>query len=556
MVKFIREFDISINSIDVYGETRRFSIIGDVGAKFELEVKNSTLYYDWRKKALTTDRKVLIVTMQRERYQNRISFPSVASQGKSNDSYTLTLTAISDNCATTQHVPYVEVRDGSGKYIGPINENASIGSNDISLKKTITQGPLQTWNLQPYGANDPTTWPTMAAVTVGSVSPRGSFKSNFSMRITADANEAIKIDRQPTSRDFFYMTTANLSAELLIEGEDIFDGGARDSDGVNVGGSGGGTETDDFDMSVDIGSPVKWAVGDRVKGNAELDEAIVLVDDVNVGGDASMISLDTNVTIANGATLTFTPPRNYRFPVDNIVDLRAGMNVRPTLHGGGSVIGSYSRSLTIKEYIKKDCDFELVGRSIPLVSVPAIEGTGVPTFANGSISAQAGNICFEESIGAEFGAGSYAFQGYGVPIIEDITGAKGISFTNLKVEILDANVIRTTISDASANNINSLSDFDVASKDGIMDDVSRVRGVNFDTSAGADPLVTTIGSSTSTNITVTPGGHVLQNGQTVEFTGAAKIITITGDIAVKDIGFTARTLYLDVSRFLTIASNA
>jgi hypothetical protein len=548
MVKFIKEFNISVDSINYNGENRSFTVIGDAGAKFELEVKNSTLYYDFRTRSLTSTRKVLTVVMDRERYQKSINFPSVFSQEKSSDTYTLTLTAISDDCATTQHVSYVEVRDTDGDYIGPINENSSIGSSGVSLKKTIPQSAAQTISLYPYGSDDPTAWPTFSAIILGTASPRGSFKSNFTITVTADAKEAVRIDRQPTQDDFFYATATAVSATLPIDGQDVFDGKARSTDTTDAVISGTLVT-----MKTNVAD--KMAPGDKVTGTGISDTAVVTVSNIT-DGTAKQFRASESVSIADDIELTFTPPRNYRFPVADITNIRAGMRISPALNGGGSIVGGYARSRTIQQYLKKECSFELVDKSITLASVPAIEATGIPTFSNGKISSQAGNICFQEPIGAEFTAASYSFQGYGIKMIEDLTGFGSLSFTNLKAEILDANVITTTISDASANNISSLSDFDVANKDGIMNNVSRVKGVNFDTSTGVDPLVTTIGSSTNTNITVTPGGHILQNGQAVEFTGAAKIITITGNVEIKDIGFNSQNLYLDVGRFLTIASNA
>ena len=129
-----------------------------------------------------------------------------------------------------------------------------------------------------------------------------------------------------------------------------------------------------------------------------------------------------------------------------------------------------------------------------------------------------------------------------------------INITNLKAEIEEANIIKTTINDASATGLASLNDFDVASKNGIMDDVSVVSGVNL-TASGGNPTVTTIASSTGKNLTVTPGGHFLQNGQTLTFTGAASVITLTGDIEISDTGDNAIAMFFDVEKFLTCAYN-
>ena len=87
-----------------------------------------------------------------------------------------------------------------------------------------------------------------------------------------------------------------------------------------------------------------------------------------------------------------------------------------------------------------------------------------------------------------------------------------------------------------------------------MDDVSTISGVNVNPTRTA--TVTTIASSTGKNITVTPGNHFLENGQPITFNGATTTVTITGDIEILDTGTTSRSVYLDLDRFLIIASNA
>ena len=557
MVKFIKEFNIDTSGVLINGERRTFDIVGDIGAKFELEVKGLYGYYDFKSRSISSTRKVLRVEMSQERHYNYIVFRDAVDAGKSVDTYTLTLTAISDNCVTTKHVPYQEVRFEENGYIGDVDDNSSIGSNGVNLIKTIAQGPAISWHVQPYSANESSAWPTMSAVTVGSVSARGSFKNNFTLTITGDAKDAIRINRQPLPDDFLTVTfPVGISAHSAIPGEDQFDGSARST--KNVGASGGVSEGRNITMVDDRGT--FWAVGDRVTGNTELDaktkDNAVTITHVDVGSNAKVFTVSESVTVANDTTLTFTPPRRYRFPASNIIDIRPGSMVHPSLNGGGSIIGSYTRNTTIQQYVEKDCGFEMVEKNLPLTNLKAIEPTGVPTFdTNGRITSQAGNICFETPIGAEFTAANYSFLNQGIQAIKEISRAGEIIFTNLKAEILDANIITATIDDASATGSAALNDFDVDNKDGIMDDVSVVSGVNIDNSGG-DPIVTTIASSSSTNLTLTPGGHKVQNGQTLTFTGAAKIITITGEIEVNNIGDYSRTLYLNVDRFLTITNNA
>ena len=151
-----------------------------------------------------------------------------------------------------------------------------------------------------------------------------------------------------------------------------------------------------------------------------------------------------------------------------------------------------------------------------------------PTLTNGSISKQLGNITFNNQQAAALADDTVVFYAYGPNQIKKLTG-NSIKLSNLKVELTD---VTTTINDASATGSASLNDFDVTSVAGIMDDVSVVTGVNINASA-KNPLVTTISSN---NLTLTPGGHYVQNGQTLVFKNASTIATITGTVEITNIG--------------------
>jgi len=552
-IKTIYEFDIETQAVGMSGEARYFTITGDTGAKFELEIKNSSgEYYNFRNNTIGSTRALLRAVIEDGSYSNRINFPPL---GSGYETFTLTLTAITDSCAKTEHVTYEEVRFGDSKNVGDVDANSSIGSAGMNLTKTILQGPAITWTMTPASGTGTYAWNVASMVThqLPAVA-NGIIKTSFSISVTAPTNSAIKLVKQPTSSDFYQESTVTTSAHKILEGEDQFDGESRSL--VQLVGSSGGATGRTFRMASAIGSPVRWAVGDRVTGNAALDATTNTVSAVSVSGVATDITLATSVTIAHGESLYFTPPRHYRFPVNNVAILRPGMRVDPTANGGGSIISSYERTLTMPTYVESGCDFELVDKSFPIANESAINPTGVAAFnSHGEITTQAGDIIFDTPVGAEFTAASYVFQAYGIRLIEDLTNSKGIKITNLKVNDGKDLYVATTINDASATGAASLNDFDVTSKNGIMDDVSVVSGVNISTS-GVAPVVSTIASSTGKNLILTPGGHLVQNGQTLTFTGAQQSVVITGDIQISDVGTTSRNMYIDLDRFLVIASNA
>ena len=107
--------------------------------------------------------------------------------------------------------------------------------------------------------------------------------------------------------------------------------------------------------------------------------------------------------------------------------------------------------------------------------------------------------------------------------------------------------LTTTVNDTDATGSAALSIFDVASAVGILDDVSVMSGVNI-TASGGTPTVTNISSNT---LTLTPGSHFLQNGQSLTFKGASRIATITGTIELTSLSANTATLGFDLEKFLT-----
>ena len=210
----------------------------------------------------------------------------------------------------------------------------------------------------------------------------------------------------------------------------------------------------------------------------------------------------------------------------------------------GSIISSYITTQEETRVVGDGCEQSVETITRPGVTVDGVLPTGTVTETLGVVTAQAGNLTFnKQQADALKDDTNVRVIGYGRDKIRRMTFGTDVILSNIKLKLTE---ISTTISDASATGSASLSDFDVASVTGIMDDVSELDGVNITRSA-ANPVVSAISSS---NITVTPGGHLLQNGQTVKFLGASNIVTITGDIEVVKMGVQSATLYFDVERFL------
>ena len=86
-----------------------------------------------------------------------------------------------------------------------------------------------------------------------------------------------------------------------------------------------------------------------------------------------------------------------------------------------------------------------------------------------------------------------------------------------------------------------------------MDDVTIVSSPNINR-AVANPTVTNIASydvSSAATATLTlSSAQTFESGETLTFSGAGQIVTITGDIFVRKAGVT-NTIFLNIDNFLT-----
>jgi len=134
------------------------------------------------------------------------------------------------------------------------------------------------------------------------------------------------------------------------------------------------------------------------------------------------------------------------------------------------------------------------------------------------------------------------FKGYGPNVLKTFNGTN-FSVSNFKIEI---NEVATTVNDTDATGAASLTVFDVASANGIKDDVSTVTGIGI-----SDASTTTVTNISSNTITVNTAFKP-ENGQALKFLGASRTGTLTGDVTVSSFGSNNITLTFELDKILTI----
>jgi hypothetical protein len=350
-IKVIRDINIDFNSIKQSGETRKLTILGDIGAVFDLEIKNEdNYYYNFQTNTFqATSTKLSNITIESSIsgtgfYETYIVFPAVTDA----DKYDFYLFAI--DTKNTGHANYNEARFADGS----IDINSSKGSNSNLIQKVIYQTLDIDLTISSDSAGGAITSLDTSGTDVITLS-RGKNKTVVPFSITAVVSSgALSIDRQPTPDDVAIFVTRTAGAtpiKLDTENEyptarDAFTG--DDVNGAVTSGSvvrmdntdlsaaiavgdkiTAATSTDTVDGAVTSGIKVvmdnnvagKMAVGDRITGNAALDATVVTVAALNPDTDnVKEFSMSEAVAISDGVTLTFSSKVNRSLTTVTVVE--------------------------------------------------------------------------------------------------------------------------------------------------------------------------------------------------------------------------------------------
>jgi hypothetical protein len=530
-MRIIQKFILDTSNVSPDGETREFSVIGDPNSVFELQITNEDSpkkYHNFSTGSFTTTKKSLKkVIPSTGIYTGKITFPSITDD----DHYDVFLFA--QNQYNTFHADYKEVRLADGS----IDVNASNGSNSAVLKRKLLQFVDASVTISAASPNSVTAWGSVsvAATTTGSNAFSGTRsgylnKKPFSITVTAASNRIIKINRQPTVNDIYVTDQRNIASAFAIEDEDVSSGYYRFKINTNSGVHGLAEGMSVIGTNVTAGSKL-GRYETTITETIESDEAVVDADVIDQQLDEINALIDQLLEEA-----AFDPENEEQVQeIYNQVEV-----LRDVANDEAGLLERDSDIITPVVH-----EIQTVKHSSPAVDTLGFE----PTITNGYITKQLGNITFDtKQVAGLADDNNVNFYGYGYDHITSLSNSR-IIITDLKVELTD---VTTTVNDSDANGTDALSTFDVASVVGIMDDVSVMSGVNVNAS-DVNPTVTNISSNT---ITVSPGHHVLQNGQTLTFTQASRIATITGNIEVLEFGNAASqdgatVLYFDLEKFLT-----
>jgi hypothetical protein len=516
--KVIESFDLDLSDLPYTREVRQFTISGDNGAQFILEIKSGSTFYNFTTNTFQATPSRLEVSIGSGGYRNSITFPTVAIDGQ----YDIYLYAVPG----TTHAAYREVRFGDGS----LDINGSSGSSSLMMQKVIYQYATIDLTISGYSPNSIVTGVNTNAV-ISTSRGKSKAKTPFSYVFTANSGSgyAVRVLKQPSSSDVLaFIPPVVGAAPVTLPGENIYPAITAT-----------GTTTNQVGTTVTLSATVSSLgikAGDRVKGNAALDAAIITVVPSLNPND---IILSSATAISNGTLLSFYNQMNYSWPVTNFADkIKAGMIV---VYDGanvtaGTVVSDYKNQVTILEGTEKEQ--VIVKNKIQAVDTKAQK----PTIVKGLITVQPGDITFNKQQVLALAGNTLKVGGYGEGEISRIFGWD-VRFTDLAVTLTAPTTTTSGVVTGSAT-------IGVNSREGVINNVSRVRGIGINP-ALQNPLITGGGGATGSGNWTADAVQTLESGITLTIENTGRIATITGNIEILKAGTASQTLRFDLGKFLS-----
>ena len=606
-MKKINSFNLDFSDLPATSERRAFTIAGDNGAQFKLQVQDNTTgyYYNFFTNVFQAKEDSLEETIGDD-YVGGITFPAITG---GDDQYDIFLYAVpsSDPNKSTVHEGYSEVRFGDGS----LDINSSTGSNSLMMQKVIYQYAALTLTLSGYTIGGTTSGTNGGDRTISINRGKPKTKTAFSFTYSAAGTAAYRILKQPTSNDVIaFIQPVIGSAPIDLPGENIYPDPRAAFTGDDVNGavtSGTTIDTDATDISanVEVGDKIttpvttdtvngdfsggataitmdaavatKMAVGDQVTGNAVLNAGLFTVASID---STNVFSLNASAAIADGATLTFsskinrsvttitgftldasafgisqaiqfrdnapltfTPRMNYSWPINNYANiltedmiLLAQTNVTED-----TSIKVYEDTVTLFEGTKNERI--IIKNSRPAISTLAKK----PTVVKGLVTVQEGQVVFDKQQVLALAGDTLKIGGYGENEILRVLGWD-VKFTDLAIA-LTTPTTTTTAASAGGSSANVV----VTSKEGVINNVSRVGGIGINP-ALQNPLITSGGGATGGGTWVVDAVQTLESGVTLTVENTSRVATITGNIEVVKAGYADQTLRFDVNKLLSTSA--
>jgi hypothetical protein len=547
--KVIKNFSIDTKDVHSSGETRSFSINGDDGAIFSIEIYDNaatTNYYDFDTNLFSTLKHSSCLTELSGSYSFSVKFPAATTL----HAYTIEIITHTVDNIKTVHAKGNTVRFPDNT----INHSASTGSNSNILKKILYQDVVKNLYLSCVA-------PSKYTVSADTINGETSGSNRIVIDGAVTDRKIVEVGDKVTT-DGINSAVHALVTAIDPDGNNTHELEIGFADSVKHG------ETITFTPAFNGMTP---HYTDATTGRAALTAALggnlttsfTITCTALAGRTFSILRAPTindlcaiiPITFGSGSAIvgedTDSSTLFYRWPVTNIANLSLGMSLDPARTGTGlntttpATISNYRTTKTLKSISKGKYCNNVINTTVDDVFVDGIHPNGNPITTmdrNGRVTAQAGNIIFSTQQAADLAsyAGVRMFA-YGAQQIRNATGM-GITLSNVNVELTQ---ISTTASESKAG----ASGFALANVSNIST-ASTIRGVGINPSL-ANPSVKLKTAATGSGYITLDARNTIVSGQTYYFDGASNIATITGTITVSNMAIEDTTLYFDVQRFLS-----
>ena len=524
----IKTFNLDTTNIKVSGENRRFTLTGD--GTFSLMIKNeSDYYYNFNTNKFQATNTMLANKKIKNTYVGNIHFPAApTTTDVVNGAVTSGVKVVMDNNVATK----MEVGDR-------VTGNAALNAANVTVVALNPDGD----NAKEFSMSEAIAIADDAVLIFTGSDQYDIFV--FAENGTKHANyNEVRFDDNSIDINSSTGSDSLLLRKVIYQTLDIrltFAGGI--ADGSTPTGFSGFSNNDQTIISAQIGSTTG-----KIPFSFEIE-----------GGSTHSFKVDRNPTMSDvfiKSTRTIgsfvkiegedvSGSTYYRWSIDNVDGLTSGMIPVGTNITAGSSLSSYeevitsmSGSETEQKYIKTRKE--------------AVEKTGSPTITRDAgtkalTTVQTGNVVFNKQQAAALDSDEIIIVGFGQAGVKSLTGWD-IELTDMITTLTKPTGL------VSSSTINSTT-VAVTSADGVMDDVTTVSGINIDSSV-AEPTITTVGSYSGSTATLTlSSAQSLEAGETLTFNGAARKITISGNLRVVSSGSSPAywdgILAFDLEKFIT-----
>ena len=288
--------------------------------------------------------------------------------------------------------------------------------------------------------------------------------------------------------------------------------------------------------------------GTTLTFTSKLNRTTTTVTVVETSGTATDFTMSQAIALRDNAPLTFTPRKNFRWPLDNINGLTQGDKLHVTGNATAASITDYIDSTTLREGLE---DEELIiHRQINALDTLGKKSTRTRNATTNLVTVtQPGNVVFSAQQAFALAGDSIKFYGYGTASAQ-IAGGWEVEFTYLKVELTDSTFISgTNPTTTTTGTVSNSTTIGVADREGIMQNVSTISGIGINP-AVVNPTITSTQADGAGNWP-SDVAQTLENGITLTIDNTSRFALITGNVEIKKAGTGSIELSFDLEKFLT-----